>query len=53
MKGNNKNTITVLPKKAVMEFMEIYSKTCKQKIKFEKAQTEALNLLRLFYLLSR
>ena len=42
----------ILPKNAVLEFMEIYKKRCKQKISFKEAQTEALNLLCLFNLLS-
>jgi len=50
MKENKKKTSIVLPRKAVLEFMEIYNKTCKQKTTFKEAQTEALNFLKLFYL---
>lgn len=53
MKGNKEKVDPVLPKEAVLEFMEIYNKTCKQKITFKQAQTEALNLLYLLNLLSR
>lgn len=47
----SKDTKTVLPEKAVLEFMEIYNRTCKQKIAFKQAQTEALNFLKLFHLI--
>lgn len=53
MKENKEKADLVLPKEAVLEFMEIYKKGCKQKISFKEAQTEALNLLCLFNLLSQ
>lgn len=51
MKGvKNKANNIKLPKEAVIEFQQLYLKFIGQKLTYEQAETEALNLLELFAL---
>lgn len=42
-----------LPKDAILDFQKLYEHVCGEKISYEKAVTESINLLRLFDLISR
>ena len=50
---NENNKSVVLPPEAIKEFQTLYEKACGEKLNFEQAEAEGLNLLELFVFLQK